>query len=318
MTLTNADKNDQLCQDCKQFPRNCVCPDESSGIDPVTLSYVKESGKIPESLIRRLKAEYRENKSQYDKFDQNRQSVEVTPQSIRRAMAWVVVTIKTDTERVDARSDLLLSGNFRNDKSFVTQSTDGKIKWEKVHKWLTSDIPDRVADYLNRDRVNDAHALLAGRDPETGKQVTIEGQEATLYLRTCKASLVLYLTGFDRMCIDSRIFRAIEPALSALMEGKKSHADTALENPYRDSSPRMDAKAVPVVSHSGDLMHESGKTFLEDKLAMNPPEYDALTGFIRERLADETGIPESVIPQVAFNLQDETTTHGPLMERLAG
>lgn len=277
--------------------------------------YVKSKPSIDpqtfDSVTDALNREYKAHKAEYERFQEMRENAVVSPSNVRYAMAWTVVTIKTDTKRVDGRTSMLLSGDFSNDKKFVENSTDGKLKWEKVHGWLNSQIPEKVAQYLQNSEVEKAHALLAGRDPETGNPVT------KTYLRTCKASLVLYLLGFERMCMDSRNFRTFKPVLREIMyDIQVKHPESEGSNPYRSNQPSMDAGEVSTISHSSDPEVE-GKTFWEDKLKWNPKEYHYLSDRMLDIVAENCKVPKWLIPIVAFNSRtDRTTIHETAMNRL--
>lgn len=291
-------------------------------MNPYDLTIVKDEAQIDEQRLaevaEKLTAEYEAHKPQYDGFQASREDAEITGASVRRAILWTVGSIKTDTRAVDDGADGMLK-NLGTVRDFLQDTHDGALKWDKFGPLFTSDIPDRVAELLRDGRVNDAHALLAGRDPETGKPV---GKH---YLRVNKASLVLYLLDVDRMCVDTRIWRALKPAFGAVFTNELvSEPDTAdpimaehrglTPNPYRDTlnSP----KPVPVMSHSGDTERDFGKTFWEDRLRMNPIEYTCLTDHVIDRLARHADVPRELIPQVAFNTEGETTFHDGLMERL--
>lgn len=272
------------------------------------LSYADRFGGCPDGLADAVRREYSDRSARYDAFARKRSQTAVSPRTVRWAMAWTVTTIKTDTSRIDARTEMM-TGDFGDLKSFVENSTDGQVKWEKVHTWFNSDVPERVAGLIRSGRIHDAHALLAGRDPET-----MGPAENLRYLRTCKASLVLYLLGIDRMCIDTRIYRTIKPLLKEITHyARKNHPDT---EGYRKEAPDQNAKRVPVVSHSGDRETDFSKTFLEDKLKWNPREYVALTDHIVGLIADKSDVPREVVPQVLFNLSGETTFHEDLYEIL--
>jgi hypothetical protein len=280
-------------------------------MNPEDLNEINSVGQTHKGHIESLEAEYDRHKAQYNDFQAKRENSKLTASNVRRCMAWTVLSIKTDTDMLDKRTEELLSGDFSADKQLAYSTTDGAVKWEHIHKWLTSDIPERVVNYLENGRIHDAHALLAGRDPETGEQTT------TMYLRTCKASLVLYFLGYNRVCMDTRVYRSLTPQIRNLTNPRKvTHPDTEMHNPYRDSSPRMGASKVSVWSHSGDPNHEEGKTYWEDKLKWNPPQYHAMTQYIVSRIAEDSRIPAELVPQVAFNTEGTATWHSDLMNKI--
>jgi hypothetical protein len=284
-------------------------------MNPNELNIVKPDGQIDEQAVTEvaetLNDEYRANQAVYDRFSENRENAVVTPANVRRASLWVIGSIKTDTNLVDSGASGLLSGDFSKDKAFLEGTTDGELKWDRYGEWFSSQIPDRVAELLESGRVDDAHALLAGRDPDTGEWV------GDYYLRANKASLVLYLLGFDKVCMDTRIYRATKPVMWATLDNDAvRHPETELDNPYRNRSPGMDAKHVLVISHSGDDDWDGEKSYWEDKLKWNVPQYDALTGHLIDLLAERSDVPRELIPQVAFNTEGNTTGHETLMERI--
>jgi len=288
------------------------------------LTIVKDDSSIKakqllETVGNDLTSEYRAHKARYDRFQSNRESAEVAGTNVRKVALWVVGSIQTDTELVDENVSQTFSGDFSDDKSFLEGTTDGPQKWESYGSWFNSDIPDQVADLLRDDKVDDAHALLAGRDPDTGKAV------GDYYLRTNKASLVLYLLGYDRICLDTRIYRALKPAIRATLENDMvTHPESEhpkfgepSPNPYRKRAPDYKrAKSVPVLSHNGDPDWNGEKSYWEDKLKWNPIQYHTLTTYVRDRVGRYTDIPTELIAQVAFNTEGSTTTHETLYDNL--
>lgn len=278
-------------------------------------SFVLGDQNVIDTVENELRREYQDNIHQYQSFQGKREPPEtVTGRDVRLATLWSVGSIKTDTGLIDSKSSDMVSGDFSVDKDILENSTDGGLKWEKYHEWFAGDVPDRVANLLNDDRLNDAHALLAGRDPDTGAMTE------DYYLRACKGAMVLYLLGYDKVCMDTRIYRTLKPVIAEVMAGNQcvAHPDTESQHPYRAKQPRMGAKPVPILSHSGDQnWEENRKSFWEDKLKWNIPEYDALTQWIIKRLSIRTDIPAPVLPQVAFNaLSDDTTTHDAILDRI--
>lgn len=289
------------------------------------LEYVRD--KVVDTFVSkvadRVAQEYKDNPGLYDRFEASRpdpDTSEYEGRDVRLAAMWSIASIKTDTELVDSEAQNMISGDFGVDKEIMEQTTDGDIKWEKFGEWFTSEIPDDVADLLNKGRVNEAHALLSGRNWMTGEKV---GEK---YLRATKASMVLYLLGFDRICVDSRVFQAVKPALHGIVENKAySHPPTETENRFRSTnqngmvSLRQDAKPIPVISHSGDPNWDREKSYFEDKLKWNIDEYHALTTHIVDVIADESGVDRRKVPQVLFNLgrseSQERTRHKGLLER---
>lgn len=284
-------------------------------MNPQDLTVVTPTTEVDEQALEqvaeKLTAEYRAHKARYDRFQALRESAENTGATVRRAALWTVGSIKTDTQLVDDGASEILAGDFGDDRAFLLSTEHGSVKWDRYGEWFSSDVPDRVAELLDEGRVDDAHALLSGRDPETGERV------GEYYLRACKASLVLYLLGYDRVCLDTRIYRAVKPAIRALFEDDVvTHPETETENPYRASTPRMDAGYTPIYSHSGDEKFTGEKSYWEDKLKWNVIQYDAMTTHLRDRLAEKADVPADLLPQVAFNTQGETTIHADLMERI--
>jgi hypothetical protein len=290
-------------------------------MNPKNHPFVKSEESFVESLIDKvvteIEDEYNRESNSADLFNSRRKSVEPTGRNVRLSALWVIGSIKTDTELVD-NSDEIFSGNFSFDKGFLEGTQDGEIKWDRYGEWFPTDIPDRVASHLQDGEINHAHALLSGRDPQTGQNV------GDYYLRTNKASLVLYLMGYDRMCVDTRIYKAIKPVMQATIENQVvSHPVTAdpviaeskglTPNPYREDINK--AKKTPVMTHTGD--GDVKPTFWEHKLKWNPIEYDALTKHMWGAIAERADVPTGLIPQLLFNLEGETTYHETLMNKLA-
>lgn len=289
-------------------------------IDANALDYVKSENSqynAPDlnSVASELRAEFRANEAQYRRFAEKRENVTLSTLSVRFCIPVVQGSIKSKTDRWEKAISALNAGDF---KEYFNRCYDSDKKLRAFRRLSDSDIPERVVEALENGRENDAHALLCGRDPKTGENIT------ETYLRANKASFVLYLLGADRkMCLDTRVYNTVKPALRALLKRQyadgiatKTHPDTELDNPYRSATPRMDARSVPVLSHSGDPEWDGEKSFLEDKLKWNIGEYDALTGELMSELAQRAGIPWELVPQVAFNANAETTTHEELMDVL--
>lgn len=294
-------------------------------MNPEKLTYVKErrnwTDEQLDAVADAVDREIRSNEAEYARFEANRQNVDVNPTNVRLAMVTTVVSIKTETEIMDGRTSMAHSGNFRDLKEYVEKSSDGNLKWDKVHKWYSSDLPDRVSNLLNDGRIMDAHALLAGRDPDTGGPV----ESRFNYLRTVKASLVLFHLGFNRVCLDSRRWKSMRPAIQAIIRDTGiKHPDTEdpdvgrpggygsdeprAPNPYRKRSPRTNADESPT------CVHETW----EDKFAKNPPEYHAVMDMILGEIAERAGHSKGEVNHALFNLAGERTFHEPLMERLSG
>lgn len=211
-----------------------------------------------------MQNEYEKNKAEYERFQALRDDVDVTGRNIRLLALWTIASIKTDTRLVDSQAENYMTGDFSIDKEQLELTTDGEVKWSCYGEWFSSNKPDRVAELLQNDRVMDAHALLAGRDPDTGKQI------GEYYLRTCKASLVLYFLGYDRICVDSRIYDTLAPAIGDVFEDiPVNHPETEHNNPYRNSSPRQTAKKLRIITHSSDD-RDNDRSYWEDKLKWNP------------------------------------------------
>jgi len=284
------------------------------GIDLSKIPYVKDQSAYSDSLVDSLNAEYRAHQGKYDRFNELRKNAVVSPENVRLATLFTVASIKTRTSYVDEASDRSgINGNFSIDKDVLETSHDGELKWDIYHDWFTSQTPNRIAELLEEGKVEKAHALLSGRDPNTGENV------GDFYLRACKASLVLYLLGFKRVCMDTRIYNSLKPQIREMMDyGKKvQHPHTSyISNPYREKGP-YSANKVPILSHSGDPDYDGNQSFWEDRMKWNVKEYTALTNqMVFMNLGFQTEAPASVLPQVLFNLNNKTTHHFDLMERL--
>jgi hypothetical protein len=279
------------------------------------LGYVRSPSTWDEQAIEQvadsIEREYKAHADAYDRFEQKRSNVEQSGRNVRLTAFWTVCSIKTNTSYVDGQTDDMVAGNFAVDKQIAVSTTDGAIKWDHIGTWFSSDMPDKVARSLSNGNVEGAIARLAGRNPVTGESLD------KTYLRTCKGSLVPYLMGHNRLCIDTRIYNAIKPVLEAITYDMDMRmGDTEMVHAYRNARPNAGTQQVPVVSHSGDPEYEGSKSFLEDKLKWNPVEFHTLGWGIVEILSERSNAPEGVIPQILFNLQGERTFHGDLMDRL--
>jgi hypothetical protein len=279
-------------------------------IDPTSIEYVNTVGFIPSTFTRRVGEHLETFADEYEKFEENRQKAEASATNVRWAVAYAVTSIKTGTGRVDSNV-ASVAGDFAGLRDMVQDSSDGHTKWSHVHDMFTGARAERVARDLQNGAVMDAHARLCGIDPETGDK------SETTYLRPTKASLVLYLLGFDRMCLDTRIWRTIkQPVIQALIDPqKRTHPDTSATNPYRQQAADVSGPARSLWEHSADT---DDRTYWEDTLHINPIEYTAVTWYLVEQIHEEveTEHPVGVIPHALFNLSGPTTFHTELWDVL--
>lgn len=315
-------------------------------MNPKNLPYVHDSDAMYDDqtingLAGAITSEYRRNSEELDRFEELRGSVEPTAVNVRFLIPVVSGSIKSDTETWEEALSALKSGDV---EAYYEACYDSDKKLKAFLKVAQSDIPERVAGMLqqvddwtdddgshtkfSRRMVNHAHAMLANRDWETGEAILSREYDDIrgTYLRANKASLVLYLMGYNRMCMDTRNWSTLKKVARAVgtpvyTEGIRGISRPATEgdNPYRSDSVNMGQSEVDYLSHSGDP-ETDGRSFWEDKLKWNIPEYTALTGLLWDELADRTAddVPYGVIPQITFNLsEDYRTTHETVLRFLA-
>jgi hypothetical protein len=283
---------------------------QTKHIDPTSIEYVNDVGFIPGSFSDRVGEHLDMFRDEYEQFEKNRQRAEASATNVRWATAYAVASIKTGTGRVDTNVTGI-AGDFAGLRDMVEDSSDGNVKWSHFHDFFTSDRPEQVAEDLQCGAVMDAHARLCGIDPETGDK------SDTTYLRPTKASLVLYLLGYDRMCLDTRIWRSIkQPVVQKLITPQsRTHPATSAQNPFRQQAADVSGPARSLWDHSADVDH---RTYWEDTLHINPVEYSAVTWYLVERIHNEveTELPAGVIPHALFNLSGPNTFHTELWDVL--
>jgi len=283
---------------------------QTKHIEPESIEYVNKVGLIPSYFAERVSEHLSSFADEYEQFEENRQRAEASATNVRWAVTYAVTSIKTGTGRVDSNV-AGIAGDFAGMRDMVQDSSDGTTKWDHVHDMFTGERAERVAEDLQNGAVMDAHARLCGINPETGDK------NDTTYLRPTKASLVLYLLGYDRMCLDTRIWRTIKkPVVQKLIDPQeRTFPATSAQNPYRQQAADVSGPARSLWDHSADT---DDRTYWEDTLHINPVEYTAVTWYLVERIHNEveTELPAGVIPHALFNLSGPTTFHAELWEVL--
>lgn len=225
-----------------------------------------------------------------------------TGTNVRKAVFWVMSSIQTRTAVLDEITQIDFN-NFQNLKEAVESSTDGEVKWEKLHAFWNADTADNVADSARADDWIDAVADLSGLTK--ADESRHEG-----YLRVVKANLVAEILGDpDALCLDSARRSALEPLFDRMFDGVVTAPDTPVgDAPYR-------SKSTPVTA---ETVLPRDKKFLEDRLTKNPAEYRAIAKKILDSLQEATGMDRRRISHALFVMgnADGATEHESLAEML--
>lgn len=211
------------------------------------------------------------------------------------AIISAVTSIRTGTERWEELTRQYLRGEI-SPEEFAGKTRDGDVKAEKIRHVFDSDIPARATSELRIHGADGtARKTLSGRNT---------GDTGDTYLRVTKASFVLWLLGYDVVCMDHRIHRALAPIIPVVL------MDT--EAKVRDITEKRQANRTAYKPTNVDFWHR--------ELKWSPDVYDVLSGALVDYVEKKTDIPADRVTQVCFNVGGggDRTTHDSLLKILAG
>lgn len=292
-------------------------------MQPADLTYVRTPVASPNTdadvraTIDALADEYSRNQAAYDNMQELRDMLgdDVTPERVRFTHVFLSGSVRTKTHVLESAFRAFVQGDSDLDE-FYSETLDSECKLRSAKRFLNSDAPEQIADALNRGDTRTAFYRWIGRrvvaepaerihgDYEAATERVAPDNEADYYARATKANFGLWLLGEDRVCIDHRIHQAVRPILEACMVDEPARAES---NP-RDRAERM----------SSDKRRPTTVEFPHDSLKWHYAEQSAYWEVVRRTVATYTEIPEELIPQVAFNLNNESTTHSMAMIGLGG
>jgi hypothetical protein len=292
-------------------------------MQPANLSYVRTPVASPNTdtdvraVIDALANEYSRNRAAYDNMQRLRETLgeDVTPERVRFTHALLSGSVRTSTTRLESAFRAFVTGDS-NLSEFYSKTLDSECKLQSARRFMNSDAPEQIAEALNRGDTRTAFYRWIGRrvvaeprermheDHEAATERVAPENEADYYARATKANFGLWLLGEDRVCIDHRIHAAVKPILRATMADEATRAET---NP-RNRAERM----------SGDKRKPTQVEFVHDSLKWHYEEQQAFWMVVRRTVETYTDIPGELIPQVAFNMNRETTTHTEALIGLGG
>lgn len=256
-----------------------------------------------------------ENRESLEWFANARENAEPSATNIRRASLFAIGSIRTYTEYVDANVSGILK-NYGTIKDFLESTRDGGKKWELCQNLYNSEIPEKVSQKLKDGEIQEAHAILANRNPNTGERYSEKW-----YLRTVKASFVLYLLGYETMCLDKNVFQALPMRTFVKPERRAKPSSHAKNHKVLRQCGKVGAQKYHLHQHKSvdDMNHD----FWCDGMQYNPVEYNTVMNHIVEKLDMATilnDIPQGTIPQILFNIGRNRgfTVHRELMEQMDG
>ena len=259
-------------------------------------------GKSGERL-EELRSEYFGDLEKYGRLSENRKAVrakfervpnKTADRMLEMAIVSAVSSIRTNTERWENMMGEYIKGGI-SQSEFLQNCRDGQVKAEKVeHVFNNTDIVNDARECFRLGLVTEGIEELIGRP---------SGNTDETYLRATKAHFVAWILGYERVCMDHRIHRAVRPIIPDVMSDIPSR--------------RPDEK------HAKVTMTKRRPTDVEywhDVLKWSPREYHVLTRSLIDYIEGHTDIPRDRITQVAFNVggNSERTTHEDLMKVLSG
>lgn len=282
----------KFCTTCGWPQDDCEC-DQSVTFE--ALSYTNDQYEVPDSLVRQLLWVKRNHREELDAWSEICGATP-TGSNQRKAHFWTVTSVQTRTALLDVLTEVNLN-DFKNLKSAVENSTDGQIKWGKVHDfWSDPETPEELADLARQDNWVEYVATLSGH--ETG----YNARSAERYIRTVKANVMAEIFGDDdALCLDSARRDILEPLFEEMFPGRVNSTHMGTNARYR-------GQGVPATS---DPVWPGSGRFLEDWLAYNPEEYRAITTEVLDALTDATGMTRREVSHALFILgnQDGATAH---------
>jgi hypothetical protein len=287
------------------------------------LSYVRTPVASPNTdadvraTIEALENEYSRNRSAYESMRELRGMLgeEITAERVRFAHVFLSGSVRTDTDRLESAFRSFVTGDATL-SDFYAETLDSACKLKSAKRFLNTDAPEHVAQALRDGDVRRAFYRWIGRRVVAGPDERMHGEHevatervkpdngADYYARATKANFGLWLLGFDRVCIDHRIHSAVRPIIEACMTSEPTRADS---NP-RNRAPRM----------SGNTRDPTTVEFVHDTLKWHFEEQSAYWGVVETTVATYADIPSDILPQVAFNMNDDSTTHREAMVGMGG
>lgn len=221
-----------------------------------------------------------------------------TATNVRKAYLFAVCSVQTVTDLLDRKTGEIALNDLSTVKEAVLATTDGRKKWEKVHEFWTSDIPENAIDALETDGWVGFQAELIGLTTDHG------GREHAMYIRPTKANLIAEILGdYGAMCLDSARRSVLEPQIKELFD-KPLLKELYVGGSHRSKWPPADSKRLMV----------SSQEFLEERLKTNPEAYRVITRTLLDLIEYETGVDRHEISHALFlaGIDSEPTSHEPL------
>lgn len=285
-----------------KFCTTCGFQDCKCKLTYSALNYSNVNYSVPVANIRQLSSVKNDHPETLRSWIGICEDSEVTAKNVRKAVFWTVSSIQTRTEILDSVTDIPLN-DFQLLKESVQNTTDGKVKWDKLHAFWTSSIPQDVANNANKGNWVKVMAILAGLSDE------YEDASHDNYLRVVKASLVAEILGDPHaLCLDSARREVLTPLLREMFPEKTNTTHVGSSGTYR-------CQGIP---SSADPAWPGSQRFIEDWLARNPEEYRAITCEILDTLTQRTGMGRREASHALFILgnSDGATGHESLAEML--
>lgn len=254
-----------------------------------------------DEAIEAFRSEYFGNLEKYGRLSDTRSTVrekfeqvstETADRMVEMAVIAAVSSIRTETDRWEYMMGEYLKGGITQEE-FLQNCRDGQVKAEKVeHVFNNTEIIREARQCFRLGLVTEGIEELIGRPSKNTDET---------YMRATKAHFVAWLLGYDRVCMDHRIHRAMEPVIRQVM------TDVPSRRPDEKHAKVTMAKKRP-----------TNVEYWHDVLKWSPREYHVLTRGLVDYVAEWTEIPRDRITQVAFNVggDGETTTHETLMNVL--
>lgn len=287
------------CTKCGHTDEHCSC---TKTVDFEDLNYTYNQFEVPDMLVRQpisIKRRYGDALRAWEDICDTRP----TGAKVRWAHFWAVTSVQTRSALLDSLTDIP-KGDFKALKNGVSGSTDGNLKWEKVHDIWTGDTADTVAESLQAGDWVQAVADLSGH------QRGFHARTEENYARTVKSHVVTEIFGDpDALCLDSARRSVLEPLFERMFHPRTRGTHLGTGGEFR-------GQAVPATA---DKVFPGSKTFIEDRLAYNPREYRAIARRILDELTDATGMSRREVSHALFILgsQDGATEHESLARLIA-
>lgn len=223
-----------------------------------------------------------------------------TATNVRKAYLFATCSVQTVTTVLDQQTGNIELNDLSTVKEAVLATTDGKKKWEKVHEFWTSDIPENAIDALENDGWVAFQAELIGLTTDHG------GRDHAMYVRPTKANLIAEILGdYGAMCLDSARRSVLEAQIKELFD-KPLLKELYVGGSHRSKWPPADSKRLMV----------SSQEFLEERLKRNPEAYRVITRTLLDLIEYETDYGRHEISHALFlaGIDGEPTSHEPLRD----